>query len=238
VIQQKRSEFDSCCIHFAKKASEANNHQHHKKRGSPMPKFPQTDSELIALAEEMIAGFPENEFFPSPPVSSSDLRNRLDAFKALNNAQVAAQAAAEQATDEKAVGRELLAADMKVDLRYAEYAVAGDDSKLKTIGWSGRLPRNPIHAPGQPFNFQMARSGPGEAKATWERPNEGGPVACYMIERHVTGEEGASWVNAGTFVDNEATLTDQERGNELEFCVIALNRAGESLPSNSVTVVL
>ena len=203
-----------------------------------MPRFPQTDAELIELAEEMIAGFGENPLFPSPPVSSSALRNRLDAFKVLINTQVAAQAAAEQATDEKAVGRELLAADMKVDLRYAEYAVAGDDSKLKTIGWGGRLPRNPINAPGQPLNFQMVRTGPGEVKATWERPTEGGTPACYMIERHVTGEEGASWVNAGTSTGIEATLTDQERGKELEFCVVALNRAGESLPSNSVTVVL
>jgi hypothetical protein len=203
-----------------------------------MPRFPISDAELIALAEEMVAGLPENEFFPSPPVSSSDLRNRLDAFKALINRQVATRAAAEQATDEKAVGRELLAADVKADIRYAEYAVAGDDAKLKTIGWGGRMPRTPINAPGQPLNFQMVRTGPGEAKATWERPNEGGAPACYLIERRTSGDDGISWVNAGTVVDIEATLTDQERGKELEFCVVALNRAGESLPSNSVTVML
>ena len=203
-----------------------------------MPRFPISDSELIELAEKMIAGLQENPFFPSPPVSSSALRNRLDAFKGLINTQVATHAAAEQATDEKAVGREELAAEMKADLHYAEYAAEGDDSKLNTIGWRGRSPRTPMSAPGQPLNFQMVRSGPGEVKATWERPIEGGTPACYMIERRVSGEEGATWVSAGTVVAVEATLTDQERGKDLEFCVISLNRAGESLPSNSVTVVL
>lgn len=203
-----------------------------------MPRFPISDSDLIQLAEEMIAGFQENPFFPSPPVSSSDLRNRLDAFKALINTQIAKYAEAEQATDEKAAGRELLAADMKADLRYAEYAVAGDDAKLNMIGWSGKMPRTPISAPGQPSNFQIVRSGPGEAKARWERPVAGGAPACYIIERRSSGDEGISWVSAGTFVETEATLTDQERGKELEFCVFALNRAGESLPSNSVVVVL
>lgn len=203
-----------------------------------MPKFPNSDSDLIQLAEEMIVGLQESSFFPSPPVSSSDLRNRLDALKALINTQIAKHAEAEQATDEKAVGRDLLAADIKADLRYAEYAVAGDDAKLNMIGWSGKMPRTPIHAPRQPSNFQMVRSGPGEAKATWERPTEGGSPACYIIERRISGDEGISWVSSGTFVETEATLTDQERGKELEFCVFALNRAGESLPSNSVVVVL
>jgi hypothetical protein len=31
---------------------------------------------------------------------------------------------------------------------------------------------------------------------------------------------------------------DAVRGKELEFCVVAVNRAGEGVPSNSVSVVL
>uniref|UniRef100_UPI0040562EFE fibronectin type III domain-containing protein n=1 Tax=Candidatus Electronema sp. TaxID=2698783 RepID=UPI0040562EFE len=51
-------------------------------------------------------------------------------------------------------------------------------------------------------------------------------------------EEGGNWVAAGTFVGAEAELTNLKRGKELEFHVVALNKAGESLPSNSVAVVL
>jgi hypothetical protein len=193
---------------------------------------------LIALTQKLIAGIRENSDFPSPPVSSSDLQNRLDAFIGLCDAQTATQAAAEQATAAKSISREELAAEVKADLRYAEYAAAGDDAKLTMLGWGARSPHTPISAPGQPFKFQMARSGLGEAKATWKRPVDGGPAACYLLKMRVSGGDGGSWVSAGTFFGAEAELTNLERGKELEFHVVALNKAGESLPSNSVTVVL
>ena len=200
-----------------------------------MPRFPNSDSELIALAQKLIAGLQDNPNFPSPPISSADLRNRLDAFVSLCDAQTSAQAAAEQATAAKSTGREQLAAEVKADLHYAEYAADGDDAKLTSLGWGARAPHTPISAPGQPFKFQIARSGPGQAKATWERPAEGGPAACYLIKMR---GDGGNWVAAGTFVGAEAELTGLARGKELEFHVVALNKAGESLPSNSVTVVL
>jgi hypothetical protein len=203
-----------------------------------MPKFPQTDSELRALAQKVIAGLKENQFFPSPPVSSSDLQNRLDEFDSLSDTQVANYAIAEQSTDSKAVGRDSLAAELKANLRYAEYAAAGDDAKLSMLGWGTRPPQTPITVPGQPLKLQIVRSGPGEAKATWGRPIEGGPAACYIIKMRVSGGEGGSWISVGTFFGVKATLINLERGKELEFCGVALNKAGESLPSNSVTVVL
>jgi len=203
-----------------------------------MPRFPDTDAELIALTQKLIAGLRENSDFPSPPVSSSDLQNRLDAYIGLCDAQTATQAAAEQATDAKSVGREELAADVKADLHYADYAVDGDDAKLTMLGWGARSPHTPISAPGQPLKFHIARSGLGTAKASWKRPVNGGPAVCYMIKMRASGGGEGSWVSAGTFFKVEVELTNLERGKDVEFHVVALNRAGESLPSNSVTVVL
>ncbi|WP_417912162.1 fibronectin type III domain-containing protein [Candidatus Electronema sp. TJ] len=200
-----------------------------------MPRFPISDPELIALAQKLIAGLQDNPDFPTPPVSPAQLQASLDAFVGQCDAQTAAQAAAEQATAAKNTGHEQLAAEMKGDLRYAEYAVEGDDAKLSTLGWGAKSPHTPISAPGQPFKFQIMRSGPGAAKATWKRPVEGGHAACYLVKMR---GEGGTWVSAGTFVEPEAELTNLERGKELEFYVLALNRAGESLPSNSMTVVL
>lgn len=202
-----------------------------------MPKFPQTDAELRELAQKVIAGLQGNPFFPSPPVLPSDLQNHLDEFNSQTDAQTSAQAAAEQATDAKAAGREQVALDLKGILHYAEYAAAGDDAKLSMIGWGARAPRTPISEPGQPRKFQISRSGAGAAKATWARPAEGGHVACYIIRMRVV-ENGGGWTNIGTFVGNEAALANLETGKELEFCVVALNKAGESLPSNTASAVL
>jgi hypothetical protein len=122
-----------------------------------MPRFPDSDSELIALTQKLIAGLQGNPDFPAPPVSSADLQSRLDAFIGLCDTQTSIQAAAEQATAAKSTGREQLAAEVKADLHYAEYAVDGDDAKLTSLGWGARSPHTPISAPGQPFKFQIAR---------------------------------------------------------------------------------
>ncbi|WKZ79969.1 MAG: fibronectin type III domain-containing protein [Fimbriimonadaceae bacterium] len=41
-----------------------------------------------------------------------------------------------------------------------------------------------------------------------------------------------------TTTDTEITLLDLERGVEHDFRIVAVNAAGDSLPSNVVTVVL
>jgi len=65
-------------------------------------------------------------------------------------------------------------------------------------------------------------------------------VQCYQIYRHAAAAAAASsgsWLLAGTAMEEQVTLTHQPAG-QLEYRVTALNRAGESLPSNTVTVVL
>jgi hypothetical protein len=41
-----------------------------------------------------------------------------------------------------------------------------------------------------------------------------------------------------TAIETESALVDQPKGKELEYCIIAVNKAGEGKPSNTVMAVL
>jgi hypothetical protein len=200
-------------------------------------KFPNTEAEIIVLAEKIIAGLAENANFPSPPISSSDLRNLLDGAIALKEKQVMTQAAAKQDTDAKDAGFAALGAAMKAILRYAENTVHGDDAKLAELGWGGRAERHALQAPGQPRLLEIREQGAGWLLLDWKRSADGGTPASYKIERREFSESG-TWVLAGMSIDIEIVLSNQERGKEFEYRVIAVNRVGESAASNTVMAVL
>ena len=70
----------------------------------------------------------------------------------------------------------------------------------------------------------------------WKEPADGGKVATYVIQRSEDG--GTSWVVAGASVPSEYTLYNQPTNKPLLYQVVAVNRAGEGMPSNVVSVTL
>jgi hypothetical protein len=200
-------------------------------------RFPKTESEIIALAQKMISGFTNNPNFPNPPITPEQLQTRLNTTTNSSDAQVMAQAAAKQATDTKQTDFDLLITDMKTMLHYAEDTVHDDDAKLSELGWGGRSEPHALQVPGQPRLLEVLHQGAGWLTLDWKKPADGGAAASYRIERRELADSRA-WTLAGMSVDIEITLNNQKRGNELEYRVIAVNKAGESEPSNTVTVVL
>ena len=202
-----------------------------------MARFPLKESDVAALAQAMVTGLTDNPLiYPAPPVIPVDLQTKLTAYTAARDVAIAAQAAAEEATTTKHTALEDLTDDMKSDIRYAENTVDFDDDKLKLIGWAGKGAPTPLAVPGQPRVLEAPREGEGWIFLDWKAPVEGGSPSAYKIMRRE--RPAGAWGNVGTAVETEMTMTYQERGVEFEYRVIALNKVGESEPSNTVMAVL
>ena len=116
-----------------------------------MARFPRTEAEIVALAQDIIGGLTANSAtYPAPPTAPLDLQALLDSFVTLSDDAVAARAVSEQATATKEAGLEEMTNAMQSVLRYAENTVDFDDDQLKLLGWGGRRARTPLELPGQP----------------------------------------------------------------------------------------
>ena len=202
-----------------------------------MRKFPRREADVAALARQIVHGLTaEADDFPSPPLPPAELQSLLDKYKIMHDAVVQARAALALTVDQKDEALENLVLGMKADLRYAEYAVKHDGAKLKMLGWRKRKPRSPTPVPGQTSQLVIVREELGSIALEWKKPKDGGPVATYLVQVSHAGR--GDWRTASLCFETEITLKDQERGVELEYQVVALNKAGEGLPSNVVAAVL
>ncbi len=202
-----------------------------------MARFPDREEKKKALAQNIETGLAANAAdFPAPPVTSVNLQALLTSFITLCDEQVAALAAAEQVTATKKAGLEELVIAMRADLRYAEDAVNYDDAKLTALGWGGKAAPTALQVPGQPRSLEAPRQGEGWIFLDWKQPADGGAVAAYKIERRE--RPAGDWMLVSMAIESEATLNNQERGKDLEYRVIATNKAGEGVPSNTVAAVV
>jgi len=198
---------------------------------------PEREAEIKALAQNIVTGLAANAAdFPTPPVASAALAALLTSFITLCDEQVAAQAAAEQVTATKNAGLEELVIAMRADLRYAEDAVNYDDAKLTALGWGGRAEATALEIPGQARALEAPQQGEGWVFLDWKKPVDGGAVAAYKIERRE--RPAGPWTLVSMAIETEATLNNQERGKDWEYRVIATNKAGDGVPSNTVAAVL
>jgi len=202
-----------------------------------MARFPRTEAEVIALAEAMETGLTANAaIYPAPPVAPLDLTTLKNNYVTANNAAIAARAAAEAATTAKDEKLDDLVDAMKSDIRYAENTVNYDDDKLKLIGWAGKKAPTPLAVPGQTRLLEAPRQGDGWVFLDWKAPIDGGAPNAYKVMRRE--RPAGAWENVATAVITEATLVEQPKGKELEYRIIAVNKAGEGEPSNTEMVVL
>jgi len=202
-----------------------------------MARFPSREAEVKSLAQNIVTGLTANAvMYPAPPVLPAALQAKLDSFITLCDELVAAQGAAEQVAATKKAGLEELVDAMKSDLRYAEDTVAYDDAKLTLLGWGGKATGVALQPPGQARTLEAPRQGEGWVFLDWKEPADGGAVASYKIERRL--RPAGDWALISVALESEATLNNQERNKDWEYRVIAVNKAGEGVPSNTVAAVV
>lgn len=202
-----------------------------------MAQFPKHEAQVPALAEHMIDGFQNNPaVFPAPPVFWGLLNLKKVGYFNARDGQLAAVANAEAATTAKDAALEALTDAMKTDLRYAENTVNFDDDQLKLIGWAGKKAPTPLAPPGQTRLLEAPKQGDGWVFLDWKAPNDGGKPAAYTVQRRHRPD--GPWETVATAILSEITLVDQPTAVEMEYRVIAINKAGTGPESNTVMAVL
>lgn len=202
-----------------------------------MASFPRTEPDIAALALLVTQGLTQaSEDFPTPPVSPDELQAKLDAYNAARAATVVAETEFRQQHAVKDEALEELVDGVKANLRYAEVAARDRPEKLSQLGWGGRRSGSSLEAPGEVRDISIRAEGDTWVVFDWKAPVDGGAVAAYTIQRR--NRDGGSWEDVGTSVDTEELLSNQPRGVELDYRVVAVNKSGAGQPSATVTVVL
>ena len=207
-----------------------------------MPIFPRKEIEIQDLAHHMIHGYTDNPaLFPNADIPG--LQTLLTEYEALKADKEAKEAAFHQANDLKDVGLRELELKMRDQIKQSDVDVGKNKHALEIIGWGSRAEPTPTRPPGQVRVLKIVSEGPGTLKLDWKWPDTatGGPVKTYMVERReepAPGQPMGAWHEAGLAFVTEASLSEQPRGLQMEYQVIAINAAGEGPASNIVAVVL
>jgi len=209
-------------------------HSHQEDRMSK--RFPRSEPDIATLAARVVEGLTQAaEDFPAPPVPADELRGKLEAFTAADTAIVTAETAFRDRHAAKDSALAQLVDALKADLRYAEVAVRDAPQKLSALGWRAPRDGTPLQPPGETRDITIVTEGDTWAILRWNAPTNGGAPAFYRIQRR---QEGAPWEDAGTTTGTEQLMSNQPRGVELHYRVVAVNKAGDGQPSATVTLVL
>ncbi len=200
-----------------------------------MAQFPVSETEIIALAQAIITGLNAHpDEFPNPPVIADIMQTYVGNVLTTRDEITHHQALAVDATNRNRQHLQILGEAMRLDLKYAEQTVPKE--KWILVGWAQRAEPVALQKPGQPRNLECLRKGDNSIQLDWKAPKDGGKVAIYHIERRIMPD--GPWLLVKTSFETEIILADQPRGQTLEFRVIASNKAGDSVESNSVAVMV
>jgi len=201
-----------------------------------MATFPKAEAKILKLARVVIDGLrAASEDFPNMPVSPDELQHLLDEVEADLIAVTAAKAAYHECHKRKDRSLYQLKRALKAVLAIAEVAARRHPERLTGLGWGPRREPRPLQPPGEVRNIKIEAQGETYVLLSWKPPVDGGAVAAYQIQ----GKRGGSpWKDVHVCTTLYRLLGGQPRGVDLEYRVVARNKAGMGNPSATVTCVL
>ena len=206
-----------------------------------MPEFPLIESDINALAMTMQAGYTSAPA-DFPHADLAGLTALYDAYCAAASEYTHCKAAAKGAAQKKRAQREKLAAFMRLQLKQSEADTAQDPVKLERIGWGPRAKGKTARVPGEPQRLVCEVKEHGAVYLRWSNPvrGDGGRVMTYIVERRErSGDAGFNeWRLVAVTHAKEILLTEEPRGQRLEYRVLGMNRAGQGAPGNVATAVV
>lgn len=202
-----------------------------------MPRFPESEAEILRLAKFIAEGLRTAESdLPAPPVSADVLEARIAAVDAVAAATVVAESTLREHHAVKDREIESLVDGMKANLKYAEVAFRDRPERLSQLGWGPRRAAASVTAPGEVRDIRIVSEGDSWVILDWNPPVGGGDVGAYTIQRRK--RDGGTWEDIGTSIGTRQLVSNQPRGVEFEYRVIAVNKTGAGQPSATLTVVL
>ena len=201
-----------------------------------MPRFPNTDPEIMQLSNDIADGIQNNPtVFANPPVTPAQLRaSNSECVTALGE-QTQAIAVATAKTTAKNGKFSTLTGAMKSLLHWAEGLPGITDDQLKLIKWGTRSAPTALRKPVQCGMFEIVGINGHEVDFDWQKPRDGGKPAGYKLMRRTPG--AASWTLHKVVTRDEAEVSDLPTGT-WEVAVIAFNDAGDGPISNTVQVTI
>ena len=205
-----------------------------------MAQLPRTQPDATAMAQQMINGFTQHpEMFPSANVP--DLQAALNDFKTAATAYTSAMAAAKQAGQRQKRAFAALQGEISNQVKVAQVDTAAAPVNLDRIGYGPRRKKTPIPRPASVELLTVRPCDTASLELIWKKtnPKAGGKPRNFAIEmRIMDNNRPGPWHLVGTAYGYRTVLTDQPVGVRMQYRVVAANRAGRSLPSNEMPVIL
>ena len=201
-----------------------------------MPTLPRTEAEFIALTQRVCDGLTTMaQDFPNPPVAVADIQALVAKYGTVLSAVTQAEMDSQAQHTAKAGVLKQIEDGVKSNLKWAEVTARKTPEKLTGLGWGPRRSKTPLQAPGEITKLTIVNEADTWLLLSWQSPADGGLPSAYRIQR----QQGTGpWENAETATATQLVMSNQPRGVQLSYRVIAVNKAGESQPSGVVQAVL